>query len=110
MRWVGGWESGEGARGQRLDRQALLVQGLLLDGRQIGLSRGLPLLDNAKTGLKPGGEGLAAVTGDALHDFVDATVRSNEEADGVLGHQARWVRWGDANGVGEAWRANVNIR
>jgi hypothetical protein len=79
---------GEGVQRQPLDRLALLVQGLRLDGRQERLSRGSPLLDAAKTGLQPGGEGLAAVTGDALHDFVDAAVRSDAKADGALGHPA----------------------
>jgi hypothetical protein len=81
-------DSGEGVKRQPLDRLALLVQGLRLDGRQERLSRSSPLLDGAKTGLKPGGEGLAAVTGDALHDFVDAAVRSDAKADGALGHPA----------------------
>jgi hypothetical protein len=81
-------DSGEGVQRQPLDRLALLIQGLRLDGRQERLSRSSPLLDGAKTGLKPGGEGLAAFTGDALHDFVDAAVWSDAKADGVLGHPA----------------------
>jgi hypothetical protein len=81
-------DSGEGVQRQPLDRLALLVQGLRLDGRQECLSRSSALLNGAKTGLKPGGEGLAAVTGDALHNFVDAAVRSDAKADGALGHPA----------------------
>jgi hypothetical protein len=81
-------DSGEGVQRQPLDRLALLIQGLGLAGRQERLSRSSPLLDGAKTGLKPGGEGLAAITGDALYDFVDAAVRSDAKADGALGHPA----------------------